>query len=175
MKSIPNILSVSRMALSVLLLFLPVPSVWFYVVYAVCGVTDILDGFLARKLRCVTRAGSMLDSVADAVLFICLLTRFLMEIEWKLWVAICVAAIAVLRVASVAVGFIRFKKFMVIHTFANKLAGSVVFLSPIIYGIFKSDAAVIIATVIAVLASVEEIMLMLAAEEPDIDKKGWFF
>ncbi len=175
MKNIPNIISASRIVLSVLLLFLPVPSVWFYVIYAMCGVTDVLDGYLARKLRCVTRSGSVLDSVADAVLFVCLLLRFLMLIDWKLWVVICVAAIALLRVISVAIGLIRFKKFMSIHTFANKIAGTVVFISPVLYGIFKSDVTVIIAVVAAVLSSVEEIALLLRADEPDIDKKGLFF
>ena len=38
--------------------------VWF----AVASTTDVLDGFLARRLRVVSRTGALLDPIADKVL-----------------------------------------------------------------------------------------------------------
>jgi cardiolipin synthase len=38
--------------------------VWF----AIAGVTDVLDGFLARRLKAGSRMGALLDPIADKVL-----------------------------------------------------------------------------------------------------------
>ena len=47
------------------LIFLKVPEVAFYIVYTACGVTDAIDGMLARGLKIVSPFGSFLDSIAD--------------------------------------------------------------------------------------------------------------
>ena len=38
---------------------------YFIWVYTLCGITDVLDGFVARKLHTESELGSKLDSVAD--------------------------------------------------------------------------------------------------------------
>ena len=68
MKHLPNILSLLRMVGAVALLLSDVSGVLFGVLYIVCGISDIADGWLARKLKCVTRTGALLDSVADICL-----------------------------------------------------------------------------------------------------------
>ncbi len=68
--TIPNILTVSRIILIpifVVVYFLPVTWAHFGAacLFAICAVTDWLDGFLARNLKQDTRFGSFLDPVAD--------------------------------------------------------------------------------------------------------------
>ena len=65
MKYLPNILSSLRMLGALALLQSNVSSSQFWVLYTVCGISDIADGWLARKLKCVTRTGALLDSLAD--------------------------------------------------------------------------------------------------------------
>lgn len=81
--TIPNFLSLFRIFL------LPV-IVWFYVVkgrYSIAGsvlilsgITDIVDGFIARRFHMVSNLGKILDPIADkltqAIVLICLMTRF---------------------------------------------------------------------------------------------------
>lgn len=65
--SIPNILSMFRIALIivfVILFFLDL-YVASAIVLAVSGLTDILDGFIARKFNMVTNLGKALDPFAD--------------------------------------------------------------------------------------------------------------
>ena len=76
MKHLPNILSSLRIVGAVALLLSNVSSILFWVLFIVCGISDIVDGWLARKLKCVTRTGALLDSVAD----ICFVDGNLIEI-----------------------------------------------------------------------------------------------
>lgn len=81
--TIPNILSMFR------ILLIPI-FVWLYIIqenyfYAaiiliLSGITDILDGFIARKFNLITRLGKILDPIADkltqAIVLLCLTVRF---------------------------------------------------------------------------------------------------
>lgn len=81
--TVPNILSFLRLAMIPLIIWLycveKSPG-WTLFVITLSGVTDVVDGFIARKFNLVTDFGKALDPIADkltqiAVLF-CLLTRF---------------------------------------------------------------------------------------------------
>ena len=58
-----------RIAASLLLLFLPLRSTRFIAVYTFTGLTDILDGWLARKTGTASDFGARLDSVADLLFY----------------------------------------------------------------------------------------------------------
>ena len=55
------------MAAGIVLLLCPVFSPAFYVFYIVAGVSDMLDGFVARKTDTVSKLGARLDTMADFV------------------------------------------------------------------------------------------------------------
>ena len=63
MTQLPNIITLLRIADSLGLLLCDVTSVAYWIIYALCGISDIADGWLARKLRCVTMKGALLDSL----------------------------------------------------------------------------------------------------------------
>ena len=66
-KYIANIVTGSRIAFSLPLLFIPLSSGWFYALYIFCGLTDMIDGTIARKTGAVSNFGSRLDTIADFV------------------------------------------------------------------------------------------------------------
>ena len=76
-KHVANIITASRILFSVLLLFLPVLGAGFYVTYLLCGITDMIDGTIARKTGTVSEFGARLDTVADLVFLSVSLTKFL--------------------------------------------------------------------------------------------------
>ncbi|MBQ2943479.1 MAG: CDP-alcohol phosphatidyltransferase family protein [Ruminococcus sp.] len=65
--TVPNILSYFRILLIVpfVILFLRGEYLWSAVCIITSGLTDCIDGFLARKLNQITQLGKMLDPVAD--------------------------------------------------------------------------------------------------------------
>lgn len=93
--TIPNILSLFRLLLIPVIVWLYVVKqdpVWTTAVLALSGLTDIIDGIIARKFHMVSDLGKALDPVADkltqiAMLF-CLVTRF----KWML-LPLCVMVI----------------------------------------------------------------------------------
>ena len=82
MRRLPDIITLLRMAGSFGLLFYDVTSVVFWIIYSLCGVSDIADGWLARKLKCVTRTGALLDSLADFCFVVCFAWKLLPFFQW---------------------------------------------------------------------------------------------
>ena len=69
-KYIANIVTGSRIIFSLPLVFIPLSSVWFYILYLFCGFTDMIDGAIARKTGAVSKFGARLDTASDFV-FMC--------------------------------------------------------------------------------------------------------
>ena len=62
-----NIITFVRILCSIAILFCPVFSVAFYSLYITAGLTDMIDGWVARKTNTVSEFGAKLDTVADFV------------------------------------------------------------------------------------------------------------
>lgn len=68
-------ITATRMAATVFLLFLPLNSVAFFAAYTLTGLTDVLDGWIARKTGKTSQFGARLDSAADLMFYAVLLLR----------------------------------------------------------------------------------------------------
>ena len=71
-----------RIAATISLIFLPLRSVGFLAVYTLTGLTDVLDGWLARKTGTASDFGARLDSIADLLFYGVVLLR-LVPILWQ--------------------------------------------------------------------------------------------
>ena len=67
------------------------------IVFTLAAVTDILDGYLARKLKQISKLGAFLDPVADklmvAVVLVCLVDRDAHDLGWSLLLTLPAAVI----------------------------------------------------------------------------------
>lgn len=68
-KQIPNLLSVSRIPLSfIIAYFIAKNNGLLFFIFALIGaLTDLLDGYLARKWQAISRLGIILDPIADKI------------------------------------------------------------------------------------------------------------
>ena len=128
--NIANFITCIRIACSVAMLFCPVFSVAFNVLYLVAGVSDMVDGFVARKLHTESKLGSALDSVADIVFVAVCLVKILPTLDVPIWVYIAAAVIAAIRINNVVYGYVRQRRFVAMHTVMNKVAGLLLFIFP---------------------------------------------
>ena len=100
MKRLTNVISVFRVAGSIGLLICDVAGWLFWVLYALCGISDMVDGWLARKLHAETEAGAIWDSVADIVFVACCATRLLPVLEIPAWLWIWAGAIVIIKMVN---------------------------------------------------------------------------
>ncbi|GAB4351640.1 MAG: CDP-alcohol phosphatidyltransferase family protein [Gammaproteobacteria bacterium] len=72
-RDIPNILTILRILLVAPIVVLMVEERYLtaMALFAVAGISDGLDGYLAKRNGWVTRLGSFLDPLADKVLLVC--------------------------------------------------------------------------------------------------------
>ena len=80
-----NAITIFRMAASIVLLFCPVLSPAFYVFYIIAAVSDMLDGFVARKTNTASRFGERLDTIADFVFVVVCLIKLLPILSIPAW------------------------------------------------------------------------------------------
>ena len=151
-----NALTFSRIVLSITLLVPPALSPAFLVVYALAGVTDMLDGYVARRTGKESELGASLDSVADLVLVVVCLVKILPALTVPTWLWIWVAAIALVKAANAISGLVVEKRLVMPHTRANKVAGLAVFLVPFAIPLFGITAPATVACAVATFAAVQE-------------------
>ena len=154
MKRLPNVISVLRIAGSIGLLFCDVAGWLFWALYALCGISDMVDGPLARKLHAETQAGAVLDSVADIVFVACCAIRLLPVLEIPVWLWIWAGVIVFIKIVNQISALVVYKRFCFPHTWANKLTGLLLFLT--VPTLFWSVIPISIVAALATFAAVQE-------------------
>jgi cardiolipin synthase len=94
--NIPNILTLFRLFLIpifILLFFSNIFNYLFYsvLIFLVAGITDILDGYIARKYNLITKLGTVLDPLADKLMIITVLSCLVIKKYIPLWILIVVS------------------------------------------------------------------------------------
>lgn len=176
MKHLPNVITLSRIVSALALMPIRAFSQAFFVVYTYCGVSDALDGFLARKLNSANENGARLDSIADIVFYAVTAFKIMPVICSKFTPLIwCIIAAAVMiRIISYAAAAIKYRRFASLHTYLNKLTGFFVFTVPYIIFMPFAESACMIISVVAVLAATEELIIHIRTYQYCADRKTLF-
>ena len=154
MKRLPNVISALRIAGSIGLLFCNVTGWPFWTLYAFCGISDMVDGWLARKLQAETKAGAILDSVADLSFVVCCAVRLLPILSIPSWLWIWAGIIVIIKIVNQVSALAVFKRFCFPHTVANKLTGFLLFLT--VPTIFRTLMPVAVVAAVATFAAIQE-------------------
>ena len=156
MKRIPNILSASRIALCLPLLLVDVMTVPFWVLYAIGGTTDMLDGFLARRWGVESKFGARLDSLADFVFVLAVGYKLFswLKLPTALWMMI--GLIATVKTVNAISAYIVKHRLAFLHTKANKLTGILLFICMMTVGKSYFIPVTWIVACVALFAAIQE-------------------
>ena len=154
MTQLPNIISSLRIAGSLGLLLCDVTDVVFWIIYALCGISDIADGWLARRLKCVTKTGALLDSLADICFVACLCPLLLPIFDLPQWLWLWAGVIVVIKVVNQISALVMYGCFQFPHTLANKTTGFLLFIA--VPMTVWSIAPITIVAAIATFAAIQE-------------------
>jgi cardiolipin synthase len=107
-RTLPNLLSFARLALTPVLGWLIVSGHTNYAtgLFGAMGISDYLDGYIARRTNTVTDLGTTLDPVSDRVLVMTALVTMMMADILPLWMGLPV----LLRDAALSVVFLALSR-----------------------------------------------------------------
>ena len=151
-----NVVTGSRIFLSIFLLFLSPHSVPFGVIYLLCGVTDVLDGFLARKFHTESKAGERLDSIADMVFAVVYAAKILPILHPPIWIWCWTVLIAMVKSVGIIIASKKERSFYIAHSVANKLTGLLIFILPLTIRLFDVKYGAAVVCIVATFAAIQE-------------------
>jgi len=154
MTQLPNIMTLLRIAGSLGLLLCDVTGVTYWLIYAFCGISDIADGWLARKLKSVTKTGALLDSVADICFVACGAWKLMPILELPQWLWLWAGVIVAIKVVNQLSALVIYGRCCFPHTLANKWAGILLFIA--VPMTFWSIIPISIAAIVATFAAIQE-------------------
>jgi CDP-diacylglycerol--glycerol-3-phosphate 3-phosphatidyltransferase len=152
MSLLPNVITSLRIVGSFGLLLCDVTGVAFWIIYGLCGISDITDGWLARRLGTVTKTGALLDSLADICFVACLCPLLLPILELPQWLWLWAGVIVAIKIVNQLSAFLMYGRCCFPHTLANKITGFLLFITvPIImWSIIPISIAATVATFAAI-------------------------
>ena len=151
-----NIITGIRIVLSVTLLCFPALSPAFFVLYVAGGVSDMIDGAVARRTGTVSGFGSRLDTFADIVFAAVCLIKLLPVLDVPAWLYIWIAIIAFIKVANIAAGFFSRKEFISVHSIMNKVTGGLLFVFPLTPAFIDMRYSAAVVCMAATAAAIQE-------------------
>ena len=116
----------------------------------------MIDGTIARKLGTSSKFGEKLDTVADFVFAVIALFKLLpaMIISKIIW--IWTGLIAVIKLINIISGFVVQKRFVTVHSLANKITGAVLFALPLTLSLIDVSYSAIFVCLAATFAAIQE-------------------
>ena len=153
---VANLITVTRILCSLALLFWQAFSPVFFALYVIAGLTDMIDGTVARKTDTVSEFGAKLDTTADFVFVAVCLWKLLPTLSIPLWLWLWIAGIALIKAMNLASGYILRKRFVVMHTMMNKVTGVLLFALPLTLPTIELKFSAPYICAIATFAAVQE-------------------
>ena len=164
-KKVVTTITISRIVGAGVLLLLTPLTALFYALYTWCVVSDMIDGPIARRAKVTSELGSLLDSAADMLLAIVLLIIFIPILALEMWMIYMIIGVLATRAVGFAIGFVKYRTFTLLHTYANKAAAVILACFPIFYGLFGLTVTIPVLFVAAILSALEELIITIRSKE----------
>lgn len=121
-KHVPNILTMIRFLLIPFILYFIFTEQYIaaFVMLTASGITDVLDGIIARKFNCITNFGKLIDPLADKTTQIAILAALTFKNIIPLWMLIVVFVKEFAMIAGAS--FLYGKELVVSSRWFGKLA-----------------------------------------------------
>ncbi|MGN0745990.1 MAG: CDP-alcohol phosphatidyltransferase family protein [Aristaeellaceae bacterium] len=161
-----NIVTLCRILLSVVLLFPPALSPGFFMLYLAAGLTDMLDGPIARKTHTATAFGARLDTLADMALVAACMIRLLPVLALPAWLGMWVGVIAAIKVVNLLSSWVLYRQLAARHTLLNRLTGFALFLLPLTLTLIDLTCSGSIVCALATVAAIQEGHLIRTVAPP---------
>ena len=121
--NIPNLITIGRIILVPMTVWLIISDAygWAFLAFVVAGISDGLDGYLARQFNLRTELGAYLDPLADKALLVSVYVTLGLLKELPAWLVITVVSRDVLIVAAIILSWLMDKPVKVAPLMVSKI------------------------------------------------------
>jgi len=147
-----------------MLLFSPNTAA-FQALYLIAGLSDMIDGHIARKTSTASDRGAKLDTLADCVFALCAVYSLILWLKIPAALLCWAAGIACLKLLSGIIGWRLHHRLLSVHSPWNKAAGLVCYLMPGSLPWISISTSGTIACVLATAAAIHELFCALQGRE----------
>lgn len=168
--TIPNMLTIFRMLLVPVFafLFLSDMKLQAILVFALAGLTDVLDGWVARKFKMESDIGKLLDPLADKMMALCVVGVLVYAGYLPYWIIVAFAAKEIFMIIG---SYALYKKEVVVKSnIFGKLA--TVFFYAAVFALYFSRGIGVIMMYFAVIVSVLALLNYIAVYKRHGEKLG---
>ncbi len=136
-KHVPNILTIIRFLLIPFIVYFIFTEQFIlaFVFFTISGITDVADGFIARKFNLVSNFGKLMDPLADKLTQICTLGSLALVNIIPLWILIIVLVKEFIMI--VGASFLYGKDVVVYSKWYGKLATVLFYVAIVLSLIFR--------------------------------------
>ena len=156
MKSLAHCITIIRILCSFALLFFPAFSPAFYTLYITAGVSDMVDGWVARRTHTTSELGAKLDTIADIVFVVVCLVKLLPVLDITTWLWVWIGIIALIKIINIISGYIVQKRFVSVHSTMNKVTGLLLFVLPLTITFLDLKYSAAVVCIFATFAAIQE-------------------
>ncbi|MCW8931278.1 MAG: CDP-alcohol phosphatidyltransferase family protein [Gammaproteobacteria bacterium] len=173
---LPNTISFLRILMVPILLYLAMSqqATLFIILLIFTELTDVLDGYFARRLNVVSELGAQLDSWGDFLVYSTMAIG-----AWLLWPEILqreqvyVMIVIGCFTLPVLVGLIKFRTWTSYHTISAKIAVAISIIAYVLLFTGLLDWPIIFAVIFSLYAAIEQILITLICQkERTVDVKS---
>jgi CDP-diacylglycerol--glycerol-3-phosphate 3-phosphatidyltransferase len=193
LKNLPNALSLARLILCVAAPIIGIftdgtrdAAYWVVVSIFLFGiVSDIADGYIARRFNICTRFGANLDAIADYLLVLAVAVFAFFQVRifdgvdrtMSIVAGICVGVLFVWKLLAIGITKLKFGQFNSMHTYFNKAIGGFIMISAMTFILMLEVVLPVLWIMFGAIfiAFSEEIILVLHDKVYNVNRKGFLF
>ncbi len=173
-KHLANIITGSRTVMAIILFTFKEITTPFLIIYLLCGITDLIDGPIARKTNNTSELGAKLDSLGDTLTYLAMgktvVLSHIIPVKTAVWFLIPLTAMLV----SGLISKIKFHSFILTHTISSKIFGGGCFLIPFAIHLSTLSVHIVLLWLVGMVCAFEMLAIQISATEPSPDTKSLY-
>jgi len=161
-QNIANYITIARIVISIFMLLFDITSIVFMILYLTAALSDVIDGFVARKMNIQSKLGSELDTFSDIVFFVVFVIKVWNILHLQTLELIALTIIILIKITSIIIHRILTHSYIVDnHSIINKITGILLFFLPISINLNFDKYYIIILLIFAIVAASDELIKVI--------------
>jgi len=162
-KDLANIITITRIITTTIMCITSINTTPYIIAYIYAGLSDVLDGIIARSMHIVSDLGRKLDSIADLYFYSVLMIKIWPYLIANINVYLKLIIIIIVIIRILLYVYVRLKKheMMANHTYLNKITGVLLFVLPFTIKTSYFIRYSSIVTFVALIAAIYECLYVL--------------